>query len=336
MRFDDSLIAVHTLADVPRASDMTAKEKSNVWYDSNECDRFKYQAAKQAGVKIVRYDSAMGGAGHHFVMCGDFDMQHTSSKPSGDGATTNKDGSSTTKGTESAAAADCNNDTDNNKLYYNENEYSDRTIRNSRGETVMIICKRGLGYHFSRSRKKSRIVARSAVVAWQKTLRGDPSNSNSKAPNELPSGVRSDGGTPGRQEKATMMLALVSTKCSRTAREEARWRGDVDFRVAYPERHVPNKSSNALKSETGDRNGLDVRAKKRSGRAPASGECDDAASAVHGHTKNKRRRRNVSTVGHGPANCGGAGGGRDGRADDGMRSSTTIGYLAKGVLHAEV
>merc|ERR1719199_364389 len=59
---------------------------------------------------------------------------------------------------------------------------------------------------------------RSAVLAWQKNLRGT-SNSQTTA-----------------NDKSTMMLALVSSKCSRVAREEAKWRGLVDYKVAYPER----------------------------------------------------------------------------------------------------
>jgi len=85
-----------------------------------------------------------------------------------------------------------------------------------------VVCKRGLGYHFSRTRKRARMSTRSAVLAWQKNLRGASNTSNSQAT---------------ANDKSTMMLALVSSKCSRVAREEAKWRGLVDYKVAYPERH---------------------------------------------------------------------------------------------------
>ena len=38
------------------------------------------------------------------------------------------------------------------------------------------------------------------------------------------------------QQTQSFVLASVSSKCSKVSREEALWRGNIDFRVAYPER----------------------------------------------------------------------------------------------------
>ncbi|KAL7530033.1 hypothetical protein ACHAXR_005738, partial [Thalassiosira sp. AJA248-18] len=194
VRFHAKIVTVHRLDD-PAASDMTPREKQKIWYNSNMYDQFKYEASRCAGVKIIQHDQ-----NRRFVMVGDFDSQ---------------DGKGGVSSSSSSHAA--------GKFYHNENEYNDHVIK---GE---LVCKRGLGYHFSRNRKKSRVVTRSAVVAWQKTLR-DPSNP--MLHQDLPK-VGSDLLKLG---KSQIMLALVSTKCSRIAREEARWRGDVDYRVAHPGR----------------------------------------------------------------------------------------------------
>lgn len=210
VHFHDKLTtALHPLLNVPLASEMATHEKHRIWYNANEYDQFKYQAAKEAGVKVVRYDSVKVG-NPNFVMMGDFDgsLGSDNAKKSG-------------------------------KCHYNENEYNDQKYTNS----DEVICKRGLGYHFSRSRKKSQKVARSAVMAWQKTLRNQsPSynTNNLQQQQDLPSNTEKK---KNHLEKSRMMLALVSTKCSRKAREEAKWRGDVDYRVAHPERHDPRHAS---------------------------------------------------------------------------------------------
>jgi hypothetical protein len=297
----------HHLNTIQNASEMSIKEKSKIWYTSNEYDQFKYQAAKQAGVKIVRYDThSISASSHHFVMCGDFDSKKVDLKDNVSNGTPSEGG----------------------KLYYNENEYNDHTHKNSRKEVVMTICKRGLGYHFSRSRKKSRIVTRSAVVAWQKTLMAQSNQTNLKLPTAAGSSNTSIS-VSGKHEKASMMLALVSEKCSRVAQEEAKWRGDVDYRVAYPERHVDSKVvSNKANSNAGA-----INKKKRS-------SCDSSSSSSHIHTDarnamsrshhSKRQRRNAAV---GASCC----------VDtssiaicDGALSPTTIGYLVSGVRHAEV
>eukprot|EP00584_Thalassiosira_punctigera_P026832 CAMPEP_0172577874 /NCGR_PEP_ID=MMETSP1067-20121228/138452_1 /TAXON_ID=265564 ORGANISM="Thalassiosira punctigera, Strain Tpunct2005C2" /NCGR_SAMPLE_ID=MMETSP1067 /ASSEMBLY_ACC=CAM_ASM_000444 /LENGTH=353 /DNA_ID=CAMNT_0013370565 /DNA_START=8 /DNA_END=1069 /DNA_ORIENTATION=- len=185
--------------DIPRASDMSTKEKRARWYGANEYDQFKYEAAKHAGVKIVWYDSE--NVGH-------FDL-----KPDNDARSTSKENESGVK-----------------KLYYNENEYND--TRNSNGEA---ICKRGLGYHFSRNRQKSSAATRSAVMAWQKTLKDPANRSGPKFQESSPSPGGESKRNSGEADKTRAMLALLSAKWSRLARMEAKWRGDVDYGVAYPE-----------------------------------------------------------------------------------------------------
>jgi len=233
VRFQDKYnktALIHRLVDAPLASEMTTREKHRIWYNANEYDQFKYQAAKQAGVKIVRYDSDKADQTPHFVMMGDFDAKYEKKHDSGGSGSDN-----------ASSIVVC----ENSKCYYNENEYNDHTDSDGK-----VICKRGLGYNFSRSRKKSRIVTRSAVVAWQKTLRDQSSSSSSNNNYNVPSDLKlqqqqddlpptaiTTVGKKNQLDKSLMMLALVSTKCSRIAREEARWRGDVDYRVAYPERH---------------------------------------------------------------------------------------------------
>ena len=193
------------LLDGPCATDMSSEEKQITWYNSNEYDQFKYEAAKNAGVKIVRYDTEMVGRRHHFVMTGDFDCQY------------NREDAS------SASTKNATNPYDNGakKFHYNENEYND-----SHNENGVAVCKRGLGYHFSRSRKRSKIANRSAVLAWQEALR-DPADRSDLASRSAP------GKNPNESRAA---LALVSAERSRVPREEARWRGGVDYEVAYPER----------------------------------------------------------------------------------------------------
>ena len=113
------------------------------------------------------------------------------------------------------------------------------------------------GYHFSRVRKRNRAMTRTAVLAWQKSMEKEvnkkridqlvhrkmqagSSSSSSSMHKSLPSCTSNI--------HSQVVIALVSSKCSRVSREEALWRGNVDFRVAYPERrylhnlHEPEKN----------------------------------------------------------------------------------------------
>jgi len=215
-------VKVYRSAD-PSASDMSTNEKQKRWYNNSEYNQFKHEAASHAGVNIVPCDdpnNKVSSQNHPFVMMGNFD-----------GKDTKEDASSASKTNNNTADTAVSSTTTENhpkKLFYNENEYNDSHDK----DTGEVICKRGLGYHFSRERKKSRIVTRSAVMAWQKMLR-DP-----KHRVELKRAVRTDSSLGNSDlNKSRGMLALVSAKCSRVSLEEAKWRGDVDYRVAYPERH---------------------------------------------------------------------------------------------------
>ena len=123
------------------------------------------------------------------------------------------------------------------------------------------------------------------------------------------------------------MLALVSTKCSRIAREEAKWRGDVDYRVAYSERHdthamssasvhSQNKNSNPGHGMMGKRDSTNnnslAKKKKRL--------CDDVDTISRTNSPSCKRQRTSNR---------GCGGDRD------QLSQKAIGYLS-GVLRAEV
>mmetsp|Transcript_2072 Transcript_2072/g.4569 ORF Transcript_2072/g.4569 Transcript_2072/m.4569 type:complete len:428 (-) Transcript_2072:260-1543(-) len=240
VRFDDTKGGniTYTINTVRRASEMSSKEKQIAWYNSNEFDQFKYEAARHAGIKIVRYDNTTEertNQSHRFAMVGDFDD-----------CSTVKDAASTSKKTSNVeSTSSSSGKVATVKKFYNENEYND--THSSQGEA---ICKRGLGYHFSRNRKKSRAVTRSAVVTWQKMLRSDnnasSSSSNPKSQQNKLSILSETNSITGRKlviGKMQLMLSLVSAKCSRVAREEARWRGDVDYRVAYPERQRDNAAT---------------------------------------------------------------------------------------------
>ena len=327
---DDASITIHHLSNVPRTSDMSTREKSKLWYDPNEYDQFKYDAAKHAGVKIVRYDHEKVGQSHHFVMLGNFDDKDESC----------------------GEEVKIKHPDTSNKGYYNENEYNDhKHLRRSSsissggnmkppshaaGDEDEMVCKRGLGYHFSRTRKKSRVVTRSAVVAWQRTLRDNTQSSSSEPNNninvkasKLTIKVKSSNGTTRTtnldkvDDKFSMMLALISTKCSRVAREEARWRGDVDYRVAYPERHrddvaaVPNEAkSSAVAIDLTRSDDSNVSNKRSRDASFDSADAADDSSDTAGLYKRQRR-----------SGCG--------DREDPL-SPTTIGYLVSGVLQAEV
>ena len=124
----------------------------------------------------------------------------------------------------------------------------------------------------------------------------------------------------GKQQidKTQMMLAVVSTKSSRVSREEAKWRGKVDYRVAHPERHVRSqKDRNAtLLGMMGRVDDL-YNNLQPSGTKRRTDEVDTLCPSNNSGTSCKRQR-----TGHGCSV-------RD------VLSPETIGYIS-GVLHAEV
>jgi len=224
--------------------DISFLEKGIRWYGAADFDRFKRNAAADARVTVARSEK-----GHHVVAEGDFDGRL-------DGL-----------GGEDGAADASSNGTVSKKARYNENEYDD----------FLTGCRRGLGHHFSRTRKRSRAAARAAVVAWQRSLLTDAAAEAS----------------PDRAERVRLTLALVSSRCSRTARQEARWRGDVDYRVAHPERHAGAPGAPSATPPARDEGEVGGPADRAAGKrdrasiaAPAA-----AASSCDGDAPRKRRRR---------------------------------------------
>mmetsp|Transcript_9506 Transcript_9506/g.14330 ORF Transcript_9506/g.14330 Transcript_9506/m.14330 type:complete len:377 (+) Transcript_9506:271-1401(+) len=319
VRFDDTKGGniTYTINTVRRASEMTSKEKQIAWYNSNEFEQFKYEAARHAGIKIVRYDNTTEektNQRNRFAMVGDFDD-----------CSTVKDAASTSKKTSNVeSTSSSSGKVATVKKFYNENEYND--THTSKGES---ICKRGLGHHFSRNRKKSRAVTRSTVMAWQKMLlSGDNassfSSSNPSSQKKMPTLSESNSIT-GRKlviGKMQLMLSLVSAKCSRVAREEARWRGDVDYRVAYPERQRDDAAAaNCNRDDT-------MTYKKRSCDNNNDNNGDDAGVISGG--KNARCKRQRTSSGNT-----GSGGCREAGDDAKLSLTTSIGCI-NGILRTEL
>mmetsp|Transcript_22179 Transcript_22179/g.28410 ORF Transcript_22179/g.28410 Transcript_22179/m.28410 type:complete len:405 (-) Transcript_22179:73-1287(-) len=204
---------------IPKASEMTTQEKQLIWYLGYDYNQFKNNAASDGGVKLVRSmkDSC------HFFCIGSFDgsCDEDTSSSSNSGSNHSSD----------AATAGSSRTSPSGK-FYNEHEYNDYVK-----EDGQEVCKRGLGYHFSRIRKRNRVMTRSAVVAWQKCMQ-KPSNKQriEKVVQRKMEATSSRKNRPQLQQTQSVVLASVSTKCSRVSREEALWRGNIDFRVAYPER----------------------------------------------------------------------------------------------------
>lgn len=312
--FINTTATVHYLHTIPLASSMAPDEKQRSWYTTDEYDQFKHDSANQAGVKVIRYDSGEAGRGHRFAVLGDFD---------GNG------GAGTKNGTARNGAEDSSGSGGTKRHFYNENEYAD-----SAGRDGKFVCKRGLGYHFSRSRKKSRAAARSAIVAWQRTLRGNAKQLDPKLENNI---AATNGKLAANKEppldKSQMMLALVSTNCSRIAREEARWRGDVDFRIAYPKLHDVDHTTlknNRMQHSRKIHN-------KRTVTPPVAKETkrrNDAVldtGIVHDN-KNKNYSKRQRTASSG-ACCGSS---RGNGSDRDELAQATVGYHFDGMLQAEV
>lgn len=208
---------------VPKASDMTQQEKQIIWYLGNDYSQFKSDAASDGGVKIMRYvplNADQTPKSCHFVCIGSFDG-------SCDADTSSSSSNSNHSSDEATAGS---KRTSPSGKFYNEHEFNDYIKENGQE-----VCKRGLGYHFSRIRKNNRVMVRSAVVAWQKCLQKE---SNQKRLDKVIQRKRwALRNSPASiQQTQSIVLASVSSKCSKVSREEALWRGNIDFRVAYPER----------------------------------------------------------------------------------------------------
>jgi len=327
----------------------TPQYKSQLWYTPTEYDQFKYQAALDCGIKLLMQSNNVSSSqkndgkrkkrGPQFIQIGDFDCKKNENI--NDNTTINVAAASSHPSLSSMDTPPTDNTKDKKfSRYYNENEYNDSPVEEQNSSTAAhgkvfdlisnepqqqekepaVICKRGLGYHFSRTRKRARMSTRSAVLAWQKNLRGaSNTTSNSQAT---------------ANDKSTMMLALVSSKCSRVAREEAKWRGLVDYKVAYPERHQELSIANEKVQLDNDMNMND---KKRS----HDDSITAAAPIIHtdiasrsnkrqrpndtGNDTNKMQRWNGAVFEHNSSN-----------RDELILSPETVGYLVNGVQYAKV
>eukprot|EP00804_Cyclotella_cryptica_P011818 CCRYP_015341-RA/>CCRYP_015341-RA protein AED:0.09 eAED:0.09 QI:0/-1/0/1/-1/1/1/0/270 len=227
----------------------TNEERPISWYIQEEYDRFKFDAAHDAGVQLfdsvaqahensgIQDMNATYSHSHKFVTVGNFDDKY------------GEDASSLI-----TYAATCSTP---RKC---TNEYNDTTINN--GEE---ICKRGLGFHFSRFRKRNKARTRTMILTWHKKLGS-----------MVLEHIRTSGRTPvnfSQQYDAKMnvncqrLLAIVSGKCSRYDRQSALWRGRMDYEVAYPE----NCESFYRVNSSGSASTVDLHKKEEELRTPASG-----------------------------------------------------------------
>jgi hypothetical protein len=199
---------------------ITEKEKQRSWYTVEEYNRFKFEAARDAGVGLFNsYAHAHEHSGiqglhaatsyrqtHKFVTVGNFDDKYSNDSFSliTDAATCNTPRKCT-------------------------NEYND-TIINDREE----ICKRGLGYHFSRFRKRNKAWTRTTVLIWQKRM-GSILLEKDWRRDEMPVNILHQYDAK-LNENRHLLLAMLSSKLSCHARQSALWRGKMDHEVAYPEK----------------------------------------------------------------------------------------------------
>mmetsp|Transcript_10828 Transcript_10828/g.22084 ORF Transcript_10828/g.22084 Transcript_10828/m.22084 type:complete len:529 (+) Transcript_10828:448-2034(+) len=248
---------------IPPASDMTLEEKQDIWYNHVDFDRFKWKSAQDAGVQLFRFQHAKANEDMkqqpcQFLLDGNFDDTALNNHKRHDDA---KRGSVN----EAITAAKETNLRGVVSSKVNEKEYDD--------DETHQICKRGLGYHFSRVRRRHKLMFRSTILEWQRKLREHSNESSPNAtasPYSVPSFSGIDHGAslcadnnetakpdsdlkqpsqpllkrvqqksryPPLDRKSQLILALVSKKFARDACGSAEWRGRVDYKVAYPERH---------------------------------------------------------------------------------------------------
>ena len=224
----DIIAPEHTLKD---------DEKRLIWYNKDEYDRFKFNAASEAGVRLFdsfpstqTKESNAQTYQHKFVVIGNFDdednktslISTNAKKIAGDRKLAAMNAS-----TAYLVPTKCTN------------EYQDSIDKKGK-----VICKRGLGYHFSRYRKRNRVWTRAMVLTWQKTIRSAKAEEGRMQSKTGCSGQRQSH-TPFRlsqkcdfklSDKCQRLLAIVSSKCSRSSKQAAVWRGKMDYKMAHPER----------------------------------------------------------------------------------------------------
>lgn len=218
---------------IPPDHSPTEHEKRCVYYNKQDYDGFKLDAAQNAGVRLFDYcpqkqnQSATKGANtpvsypHKFVMIGSFDEDIKKSSLPTD-ATINGDRKRATRPISHHVPIQCHN------------EYADST--NTQGDE---ICKRGLGYHFSRYRKRNRVWTRAMVLTWQKVMREmkvkDGMTQEQARHFQQQPLMLSQKCEIKLNDTSQALLAVVSSKCSRSSRQAALWRGKMDYEMAHPE-----------------------------------------------------------------------------------------------------
>lgn len=227
--YDDDSIFI-----IPKLND---EDKLLLWYNQDEFDRFKTEAARDAGVEIFQpnddfssLSSDEQACGQNvvvkdyskFVMVGDFDCSD--------------DGSAKSDAATCSTRRTCTN------------EYTDTVT--SEGEQV---CKRGLGFHFSQYRKRYKAFVRSSVLSWYKSMTSLLLEKDAKR-DALPIDIVRELDKE-RREKSILMLAHLYSKCSKDEKEYALWRGKMDYQMAYPENScksfpcvAPRESLGSMKS----------------------------------------------------------------------------------------
>ena len=236
---------------------ITDDEKQMVWYTLKEIDEFKADAARDACVRL-------------------FHPQETTSSPSSDEQTAGHEASLTVKSTnkfvtvgnfdekieeDKSIATDAATCSTRRKC---TNEFSHMT--DTEGTNVYM---RGLGFHFSRYRKRTKVAGRTSVLKWAKimnsiALQKDPIRD--KLPLHLVKELDKE-----RREKANMVLAKLSEKCSKEERHRALWRGKLDHQMAYPKNYTETFFHNGIVSSASSENTSESESKKR---MPVSDEGD--------------------------------------------------------------
>jgi len=215
----------------------TDNEKRLMWYSQEEYDGFKFDAAHNAGVQLFDYippsQKTSRGQGsnattiypHKFIMLGNFDEQDEE-----------------TPSVATTAAVDEGVQPTSNHIKQAGSHHVPTKCMSEYNDTISIdgyqICKRGLGHHFSRFRKRNRVWTRAMVLTWQKTMRsmtlknGSHHHSTSSQEQSLSLSQKCDVKLDGTSQR---LLAAVSAKCSRSARLAALWRGKMDHEVVCRE-----------------------------------------------------------------------------------------------------
>jgi hypothetical protein len=236
---------------IPPSDPIWEDEERLLWYTADQCKMFKLEAANHAGVLLFdsfesSSPSSQESSGDqkqdarknfpHFVMVGDFDDDYEDNK---------------TVDTEAATCKSARKCT---------NEYND-TFTNE-GE---VICKRGLGYHFSRRRKRNKAWVRSMLMAYQKDLGSIVREKDPKRDSMTPELAKQFDAK--RQERYQLILAKVYIKCTQDAKKSALWRGRMDYEVAYPNRYEVMSSA----ASEGSFSSKESESKKR----PVQGDDED-------------------------------------------------------------